>query len=146
MADILSQDELDALLTQMKPEDGDDAEDGDGAEASDGAVDGGGADVAASGPQESGQAQASFDDDNIQMILNIPLDVRAEIGRTRMYIGEILELCQGSVIELDHMASDMIDLMINDKLIAQGEAVVINENFGLRVLEVDSVGERIRKL
>ncbi len=140
MADILSQEELDALLTQMRPEDGPDesanVEAGEAGESSQ--------TEAASAPGPS--APRGINEENLQMILNIPLDVRVEIGRARMLIGEILELCQGSVIELDHLASDMIDLTINDKVIAQGEAVVVNENFGLRVLEVDSVGDRIRKL
>lgn len=137
MADILSQEELDALLTQMRPEDGaDESVDAEPAEAA----------SAGHNPASAPSAPEGVNEENLQMILNIPLDVRVEIGRARMLIGEILELCQGSVIELDHLASDMIDLTINDKVIAQGEAVVVNENFGLRVLEVDSVGDRIRKL
>ena len=143
MADILSQEELDALLTQMRPEDDadDSAEAGPG-ESSDSERAASNEAGAAPGPA----APRGINEENLQMILNIPLDVRVEIGRARMLIGEILELCQGSVIELDHLASDMIDLTINDKVLAKGEAVVVNENFGLRVLEVDSVGERIRKL
>ena len=69
-----------------------------------------------------------------------------EIGRAKVAIVDLLNLCQGTVIELDHLASDMIDLTMNDKIVAQGEAVVVNENFGIRILEVDSVRDRIMKL
>ena len=80
------------------------------------------------------------------MILNLPVKVQVEIGRARLPVGEILNLCQGSVVELDHLASDLLDLTVNERVIAHGEAVVINENFGMRVLEVESVADRIRKL
>ena len=101
--------------------------------------DGGGLDLSV--PKESGIPRG-----NVEMILNIPVHVQVEIGRTKLPVGEILNLCQGSVVELDHLASDMIDLTVNNRVVAHGEAVVINENFGLRVLEVESVVERIRKL
>ena len=80
------------------------------------------------------------------MILALPVQARVEIGRTRLPVGEILNLCQGSVLELDHLASDLLDLTVNNQVVARGEAVVVNENFGIRVLNVDSVEARIRKL
>ena len=149
MGDILSQEELDALLSQMQD---------DGDEAAAGA---GGAEVASGGAaQFSGQptstqsspadsAETAVDaaqDVNVGMVLNLPMKAQVEIGRARLAVGEILRLCQGSVIELDHMASDLIDLTVNDKVVAQGEAVVVNESFGFRVLEVESIRDRIKKL
>ena len=146
MADILSKDELDALLDQMQP--GDEPEDAvDEIEAapedplSDAAPKSEGVGLDLSASKGEGVPR-----DNVEMILNIPLRVQVELGRAVLPIGEILDLCQGSVIELDHLASDMIDLTANNRVIAHGEAVVINENFGLRVLEVESVADRIRKL
>ena len=144
MADILSQEELDALLSQMK-EDSPDSGSAPTGSGSDNAA------VATVAPEDSSLAESVGDagaalDMNVGMILNIPVKIQAEIGRARMAIGEILDLCQGSVIELDHLASEYIDLTVNDKVMAQGEAIVVNENFGFRVIEVDSVRERINKL
>ena len=83
---------------------------------------------------------------NVQLILNLPVNLSVELGRTRMTVGDLLQLGQGSVIALQRMASDLIDLSINTHVMAQGEAVVVNENFGFRVVEVDSVRDRIGKL
>jgi flagellar motor switch protein FliN/FliY len=76
----------------------------------------------------------------------LPLDLSVELGRTRMTVHELLQLGQGSVIELNRMASDLIDLTVNGRVIAHGEAVVVNESFGFRVAEVDSLRDRIKKL
>jgi flagellar motor switch protein FliN/FliY len=141
---MLSKDELDALLTQMQDGGGEEAET-DAAEAENEAVDvaepamGSGLDLSEGPTQDVSK-------ENLGMILNIPVKIQVEIGRARLPIGEILNLCQGSVVELNHLASDMIDLTVNDRVIAHGEAVVVNENFGMRVLEVESVADRIRKL
>ena len=147
MADILSKDELDALLDQMQGDEGE-GEGEDSVEAARSGHEGEPDAVAQSGGglDLSSPAKQAVPRENLAMILNIPLRVQVELGRAVLPIGEILDLCQGSVIELDHLASDMIDLTVNDRVIAHGEAVVINENFGLRVLEVESVADRIRKL
>ena len=100
-----------------------------------------------SAPEESaGTSLDSAQGVNVGMVLNLPMKAQVEIGRAKLAVSEILRLCQKSVIELDHMASDLIDLTVNDKVVAQGEAVVVNESFGFRVLEVESVRERIKKL
>jgi flagellar motor switch protein FliN/FliY len=149
MADILSKDELDALLSQMQEPDGELAEEGVAVESDQDAVDALNVDMPereSGGLDLSPPAQPDVSTENLHMILNIPVKIQVEIGRTRLSIGEILNLCQGSVVELDHLASDMIDLTVNHRVVAHGEAVVINENFGMRVLEVESIADRIRKL
>ncbi len=141
MANILSPEEVDALITQFSEDDSDESE--AGGDVSDAAA----SERPSSPPSRTEMAPAvEYDAENVEMLLSIPIDVGVEIGRTHLNISEILELCQGSVIELDRLASDLIELVINDKVIASGEAVVINENFGLRILEVDSVRDRIKKL
>lgn len=137
MADILSQDELDALLSQMKDsDDDDDAQDVPGTDV----------DVDAAPVASEAMETRSLAPDNVAMILNLPVKVCAELGRARVSVAEILGFCQGSVVELDNVAGEAINLTMNSQVVAVGEAVVINENFGLRISEVDSVRERITKL
>ncbi|MBU9714543.1 flagellar motor switch phosphatase FliY [Evansella tamaricis] len=83
---------------------------------------------------------------NLEMLLDIPLEVTVELGRTKRSIKEILELAQGSIIELDKLAGEPVDILVNHRLIAKGEVVVIDENFGVRVTDIVSKTERIRKL
>ncbi|MCM3713204.1 flagellar motor switch phosphatase FliY [Alkalihalobacillus oceani] len=83
---------------------------------------------------------------NLNMLLDIPLQVTVELGRTKRSIKEILEFTQGSIIELDKLAGEPVDILVNQKLIAKGEVVVIDENFGVRVTEIVSQEERIRNL
>jgi flagellar motor switch protein FliN/FliY len=86
------------------------------------------------------------DDTNLNLLLDIPLKVTVELGRTQKQIKEILELSQGSIIELDKLAGEPVDILINNKLIAKGEVVVIDENFGVRVTDIVSQWDRIQKL
>jgi len=93
--------------------------------------------------------QPSFavpDDSNLNLLLDIPLKVTVELGRTQKQIKEILELSQGSIIELDKLAGEPVDILVNNKLIAKGEVVVIDENFGVRVTDIVSQWDRIQKL
>lgn len=83
---------------------------------------------------------------NLNMLLDIPLQVTVELGRTKRMVKDILEISQGSIIELDKLAGEPVDILINNKLIAVGEVVVIDENFGVRVTDVLSTAERISKL
>lgn len=83
---------------------------------------------------------------NLNMLLDIPLQVTVELGRTKRIVKDILEISQGSIIELDKLAGEPVDILINNKLIAVGEVVVIDENFGVRVTDVLSTAERISKL
>ncbi|HEY8528870.1 MAG TPA: flagellar motor switch phosphatase FliY [Paenibacillaceae bacterium] len=83
---------------------------------------------------------------NLDLLLDIPLKVTVELGRTYKQIKEILELSQGSVIELDKLAGEPVDILVNNKLIAKGEVVVIDENFGVRVTDIISQWDRIQKV
>lgn len=83
---------------------------------------------------------------NIGFILDIPLQLSVEIGRTRMIINDLLQLGQGSVIELDKLAGEPFDVLVNNKLIARGEVVVVNEKFGIRLTDIISPTERIEQL
>ncbi len=83
---------------------------------------------------------------NMEFILDIPLEVTVELGRTKLLIHELLKLGQGSVIELSKLAGETLEILANQKLIARGEAVVVNEKFGVRLTEVVSPLERIERL
>ena len=83
---------------------------------------------------------------NLEMLLDIPLQVTVQLGKTKRTVKEILELSSGSIIELDKLAGEPVDIHINDRLIAQGEVVVIDENFGVRVTDIISQSDRLRKL
>jgi len=85
-------------------------------------------------------------DRNLQMILDIPLKVSVELGRTRMPVKELINLAQGSVIELNKLAGEPLEVYVNDKLIARGEAVVVNEKFGVRLTDIISQSERVEQL
>jgi flagellar motor switch protein FliN/FliY len=86
------------------------------------------------------------DETNLGLLLDIPLKVTVELGRTKKVIKEILEFSQGSIIELDKLAGEPVDILVNNKLIAKGEVVVIDENFGVRVTDIVSQMDRIQKL
>ncbi|WP_026089273.1 MULTISPECIES: flagellar motor switch phosphatase FliY [Bacillus] len=83
---------------------------------------------------------------NLDMLLDIPLQVTVELGRTDRSIKEILELASGSIIELDKLAGEPVDILVNNRLIAKGEVVVIDENFGVRVTDILSQSDRLKKL
>lgn len=85
-------------------------------------------------------------DRNLNLILDIPLRVSVELGRTKMAVSELLNLTQGSVIELSKMAGEPMEVFVNDKLIARGEAVVVNDKFGVRLTDIVSPTERIEQL
>src|SRR5262245_6098035 len=83
---------------------------------------------------------------DIDMILDIPVQLTVELGRTKIPIKHILQLAQGSVVELDGLAGEPMDVLVNGCLIAQGEVVVVNEKFGIRLTDIVTPSERIRKL
>jgi len=83
---------------------------------------------------------------NLNFILDIPLEVTVQLGRTHMLVNDLLKLGQGSVIELEKMAGETLEILANQKLVARGEVVVINEKFGIRVTEIISPMERVEKL
>ena len=83
---------------------------------------------------------------DINMILDIPVQLTVELGRTRIPIKHILQLAQGSVVELDALAGEPMDVLVNGYLIAQGEVVVVNEKFGIRLTDIVTPSERMRRL
>jgi flagellar motor switch protein FliN/FliY len=85
-------------------------------------------------------------DINLEVVLDVPVTLSMEVGRARIPIRNLLQLNQGSVVELDRAAGDPLDVYVNGTLIAHGEVVVVNEKFGIRLTDVISPAERIRKL
>lgn len=83
---------------------------------------------------------------DIEIIMDIPVTLTVELGRTRIPIKQILQLAQGSVVELDGLAGEPMDVMVNGCLIAQGEVVVVNDKFGIRFTDIVTPSERLRKL
>jgi len=83
---------------------------------------------------------------NIDMILDIPLEISVELGRTKMAIADLLRLGQGSVIELTKLAGEPLDVMVNGRLVARGEVVVLHDKFGVRLTDIISPRERIEQL
>ncbi len=83
---------------------------------------------------------------DIELILDIPVQLSVELGRTKLAIKNLLQLAQGSVVELDGMAGEPMDVLVNGCLIAQGEVVVVNDKFGIRLTDIVTPSERIRKL
>ena len=96
-------------------------------------------------PKLSGGKTIQANND-IDMILDIPVQLTVELGRTRIPIKHILQLAQGSVIELDAMAGEPMDVLVNGCLIAQGEVVVVNDKFGIRLTDIVTPSERMRRL
>jgi flagellar motor switch protein FliN/FliY len=83
---------------------------------------------------------------NLDFILDIPIEISVELGRARMLISELLQLGQGSVIELNRLPGEPVEIFINQKLIARGEVVVINERFGIKITNIISPMERVKQL
>ncbi len=96
--------------------------------------------------QKSPDASAGDGSVNMDFVLDIPLEVTVELGRTKMLINDLLKLGQGSVIELAKLAGESLDILANQKAIARGEVVVVNEKYGIRLTEVISPMERIERL
>jgi flagellar motor switch protein FliN/FliY len=108
------------------------------------------------GTSKNGEHRMEFDtlnegagegaDVRLDMILDVPVTLAMEVGRTRISIRNLLQLNQGSVVELDRAAGEPLDVFVNGTLVAHGEVVVINEKFGIRLTDVISPAERVRKL
>ncbi|MGE0557206.1 MAG: flagellar motor switch protein FliN [Burkholderiales bacterium] len=94
----------------------------------------------------SGSGARSEAQNDIDLILDIPVHLTVELGRTKVAIKNLLQLAQGSVVELDGLAGEPMDVLVNGCLIAQGEVVVVNDKFGIRLTDIITPGERIRKL
>ena len=96
--------------------------------------------------QLKNEVNTAVDEVNLDVILDIPVTLSVEIGRTRQTIRNLLQLNQGSVVELDRLAGEPMDVLVNGTLIAHGEIVVVNEKFGIRLTDVISAAERVKKL
>ncbi|MCG6656252.1 flagellar motor switch protein FliN [Halomonas campisalis] len=95
-------------------------------------------------PLDKGRDSATARD--LDMIMDIPVKLTVELGRTKLTIKQLLELAQGSVIELDGLAGEPMDILINGYLIAQGEVVVVDDKYGIRITEIITPSERVQKL
>src|SRR5690606_25739130 len=95
-------------------------------------------------PLDKGRESGTVRD--LEMIMDIPVKLNVELGRTRITIKKLLELTQGSVVELDGLAGDPMDILINGYLIAQGEVVVVEDKYGIRITEIITPSERVQKL
>lgn len=90
--------------------------------------------------------QADLEGRGIDLLLDIPLQVSVEVGRSKILVRDLLQMQEGSLIELDKLAGEPLDMYVNSRLIARGEAVVVNDKFGLRLTDVVSPSERIENL
>ncbi len=95
---------------------------------------------------DTGTKLSADDSPNLDVILDIPVTISMEVGSTELSIRNLLQLNQGSVVELDRLAGEALDVKVNGTLIAHGEVVVVNEKFGIRLTDIISPSERIRKL
>lgn len=102
--------------------------------------------VEALGTQALDQSNEPHGDVKLDVVLDIPVTISMEIGRTKISIRNLLQLNQGSVVELDRMAGEPMDVLVNGTLVAHGEVVVVNEKFGIRLTDVISPAERIKNL
>lgn len=97
-------------------------------------------------PADATASGRSSKDVNLDVVLDIPVNISMEIGRTKISIRNLLQLNQGSVVELDRLAGEPMDVLVNGTLIARGEVVVVNEKFGIRLTDIISPAERVKKL
>ncbi len=118
---------------------GEDASDGD-----DNAFEGADKAEATRRPSYGGNQQ--YDDSGLDLLMDIPLEVSVELGRVRMVVRDVIELGSGSIVEIDKAAGEPVDVMVNNRLVARGEVVVIEDNFGVRITEILSPQDRLAKL
>lgn len=107
-------------------------------------------DESQAGGNQSGAARASSetsaDESSLDIIMDIPLEVSVELGRVKMQVRDVVELGAGSIVEIDKAAGEPVDVLVNGRLVARGEVVVIDDNFGVRITEILSIQERLQKL
>ncbi|MCE0723413.1 MULTISPECIES: flagellar motor switch protein FliN [Legionella] len=97
-------------------------------------------------PKPSNNLPQEADSEKMDLILDIPVSVTVEIGRTKMTIRNLLQLNQGGIVALDCLAGDPLDVLVNGTLVAHGEVVVVNDKFGVRLTDIVSKAERIKRL
>jgi len=96
--------------------------------------------------EKDGPSEGIVDRKNLQFILDIPLQLTVELGRTKILVKDVLQLNQGAVVELSKLAGEPLDIFVNSKLVARGEAVVVNDKFGVRLTDIVSPNERVEKV
>jgi flagellar motor switch protein FliN/FliY len=96
--------------------------------------------------EEDSPPEVEPGDRDLDFILDIPLELSVELGRTKMLVHDLLQLGQGSIVELNKLAGEPLEICINQKLVARGEAVVVNEKFGVRLTDIVSPMERVKSL
>ncbi len=96
--------------------------------------------------QQAAASSSAQDPEDLSLIMDIPVKMSVELGRTKMTIKELLRLSQGSVVALDGLAGEPLDILINGYLIAQGEVVVVSDKFGIRITEIITPSERMHRL
>ena len=96
--------------------------------------------------QEMGGGEGDIENQSLDLILDIPLTVTVELGRSKMLINDLLQLGQGSVIELTKLVGEPLEVLVNQKLVARGEVVVVNEKFGVRLTDIITPMERVQSL
>jgi flagellar motor switch protein FliN/FliY len=102
--------------------------------------------AAAAAAEGAETAAAGGGERDLDFILDIPLELSVELGRTRMLVNDLLQLGQGAIVQLDKLAGEPLEIFINRKLVARGEVVVVNEKFGVRLTDIISPTERVRTL
>lgn len=130
----INQDELDSLLSGVGSLDPGELGDGESAENIEGLED--------FQFPEAGAPPANLKSASIELLRDVSLQVKIELGRANMYVKDVLSLDKGSVVELDRLAGDPLDILVNDRLVAKGEVLVLNDNFCIRVTEILSPRER----
>ncbi len=100
----------------------------------------------ASGDDPGGGSAAGGESQNLDFLLDIPLELKVELGHTDMIINKMLQLTQGSVVELNKAAGESVEIYVNDKLLGKGEVIVVNERFGVRITEIISQADRIKNM
>lgn len=130
----INQDELDSLLSGVGTLDPGEMGDGESAESIEGLED--------FQFPEAGAPPANLKTASIELLRDVSLQVKIELGRANMYVKDVLSLDKGSVVELDRLAGDPLDILVNDRLVAKGEVLVLNDNFCIRVTEILSPRER----
>lgn len=136
---LLSQDDIDSVLGDM-------ADQLEGDEESEADIDSMAGDVKQADFQQLSQASADEKPRNIELLMDVELPVSIELGRTRLNISDILALGPGSIVELDKLVGEPVDLLVNQKCVARGEVVVVEESFGLRITQLVSPEERLKNL
>ena len=91
-------------------------------------------------------AEAKAVEMSLESLVDVPVDISVEIGRTRMTIGELLSLTRGSIVELKKMAGEAVDILVNGRLLGRGEVIVVNERLGVRMTKIVTPAERVQKL